>query len=639
MALARANDAASLRTKYGLREKIMTDSNFATSRRNFMGGLAATTAVLSVPTTVAAARPVAVSRPDALLNSFANELLVLAPRNATGLGLDTGKFAALRAQLNDAGPAGRARAAAQVASMRARLAKIDHATLTPAQHLHMMTVDYAAARGEDGARFAYGGGALDGFNGGAIPYVITQQNGALTDIPEFLNAQHPVKTTADAEAYLSRVTALGRVLDQESEQVKEDAAKGVMPPSFVASNALGQLKGFRAIAAVDQPMVASLAKRAKAAGIAGDWGARVTKAIESIVYPALDRQIAAFASATTSAPDVAGVQRLPEGEAYYAYGLRLGTTTTTGADEIHKIGLAQNAEIKAKIDAILRAQGMTKGTVGERVVALNSNPKFLFPDTDAGRNQLIAYINGKIAAQRALMPRISHMKMKAPVDVKRVPVDIQDGAALGYMNFASLDGSRPATYYVNLKSTRLWPKYQLASLSAHEAIPGHAWQGAYLAENRAQIPLISSMMGFNAFVEGWALYAEQLMDEFGLYKTDPFGRIGYLQAQQFRACRLVVDTGLHSKGWTREQSVAFLVAETGKGRDAMTSETDRYCVSPGQACGYKMGHNVIVGLRDKAKKAMGAKFDPAAFNDALVQTGGVPLSLVEGVVDRMIGRA
>jgi uncharacterized protein (DUF885 family) len=616
----------------------MTDTDFAASRRRFMGGLAATSAALTVPTVSFAVSPVRVSPSDVLLNTFADELLMLAPRNATGLGLDTGKFAGLRAQLNDAGPAGRARAAAQVASMRERLAKIDHATLTPAQHLHVMTVGYAAARGEDGAGFAYGGGALDGFNGGAIPYAITQQNGALTDIPEFLNSQHPVKTTADAEAYLARVAALGRVLDQESEQVKEDAAKGVMPPSFVAATALEQLKGYRAIAAADQPMVASLARRAKAAGIAGDWGARVTKAIEAIVYPALDRQIAAFVDSTKNAPDTPGVQRLPDGEAYYAYGLRLGTTTTTGADEIHEIGLAQNVEIKATIDKILRSQGMTKGSVGERVVALNSNPKFLFPNTEAGRNQLIAYINGKIAAQRALMPRVSAMKMKAPVDVKRVPVDIQDGAPLGYMSFASLDGSRPATYYVNLKSTSLWPKYQLATLSAHEAVPGHAWQGAYLAENRDRIPLISSMMGFNAFTEGWALYAEQLMDELGLYKTDPFGRIGYLQAQQFRACRLVVDTGLHSKGWTREQSVAFLVNETGKGRDAMTSETDRYCVSPGQACGYKMGHNVLVDLRNKAKKSMGAKFDPRLFNDAIIQTGGVPLSLVEGVVDRMIGR-
>ncbi len=609
-----------------------------TSRRTFVAGLAASAAVPGPAFAVAKARRVAKAPADALLATFADELLELSPVNATGLGLDVGKHAALRARLYDAGPAGRAAAKAEVDSIRARIGKVNRTTLTPAQQLQVATVDYAAERGQDGARFAYGGGATDGFQGGATPYVITQQNGALTYVPEFLNSQHPVKTAADAESYLARVAALGRVLDQESAQLTEDAAKGVMPPSFVASNALGQLKGFRAVAAADQPMVASLATRAKAAGLTGDWAARCAGAIDRIVYPALDRQIAAFAASTANAPDVAGVQRLPDGDAYYAYGLRLGTTTTLPADEIHRTGLAQNAEIKAKIDTILKSQGMTKGTVGERVVALNSDPRFLFPDDDAGRAQLIAYIKGKIAATRALMPRVSHMAMKAPVDVKRVPPDIQDGAALGYMNFASLDGARPAIYYVNLKTTKLWPKYQLASLSAHEAIPGHAWQGAYLAEHHGEIPTISSMMGFNAFVEGWALYAEQLMDEFGLYKDDPFGRIGYLQAQQFRACRLVVDTGLHSKQWTREQAIDFLVTETGKGRGAMTSETDRYCVSPGQACGYKVGHNQIVALRDKAKAALGAKFDPAKFNDAVVQTGGVPLSLLAGVVDRMIAR-
>jgi uncharacterized protein (DUF885 family) len=640
IALARPLNAASLRGNNRFAEAPMIDQFIAPSRRAFVAGLAATTAAAGVPASAfaAAKRRAAVAPINALLATFADELLVMSPESATGLGLDSGKHAGLRAKLDEAGIAGRDKAAAQFASMRVRLDKLDDSRLTPRQQLQGDTVDYALKRAADGARFPYGGGAGDGFGGGATPYVLTQQNGAITNIGEFLNSQHPVKTAADAEAYLARIAAFGRVLDQESAQIKDDAAKGVMPPAFVAKTALGQLQEFRSMAAKDQSMVASLATRAKAAGLKGDWAARCTKMIDSIVYPALDRQIAAFTDSTRAAPETAGVQRLPEGDAYYAYGLRLGTTTTLPADEIHRTGLAQNAEIKAKIDDILKSQGMTQGTVGERVVALNSDPRFLFPDDDAGRAQLIAYIKGKIAAQRALMPRISHMAMKAPVDVKRVPPDIQDGAALGYMNFASLDGSRPAIYYVNLKTTKLWPKYQLASLSAHEAIPGHAWQGAYLAEHSAEIPKISSMMGFNAFVEGWALYAEQLMDEFGLYKDDPFGRIGYLQAQQFRACRLVVDTGLHSKQWTREQSIDFLVSETGKGRNAMTSETDRYCVSPGQACGYKVGHNQIVALRDKAKAALGAKFDPAAFNDALVQTGGVPLSLVEGVVDRMIAR-
>jgi uncharacterized protein (DUF885 family) len=333
---------------------------------------------------------------------------------------------------------------------------------------------------------------------------------------------------------------------------------------------------------------------------------------------------------------VAGVHKLPDGEAYYRWALSLGTTSNATADEVHAIGLEQNKAIQARMDAILKAEGLTQGTVGERVQALNRDPRQLFLDNDEGRAALIAYCNEKVAATRALMPGLSKLNLKAPLVVKRVPTDIQDGASLGYMNFASLDGSRPAIYYINLKSTTLWPKYQLTTLTVHEGLPGHAWQGAYLAEKNAEIPLISSLMAFNAFIEGWALYSEQLMDEAGLYEKDPLSQIGYLQAQQFRACRLVVDTGLHAKKWTREQAIRFLVAETGKGENAMTSEVDRYSVSPGQACGYKMGHNDILKLREKAKGALGARFDLADFNDAIVRTGGVPLTVLETAVDQYV---
>jgi uncharacterized protein (DUF885 family) len=573
----------------------------------------------------------------ALMSQVADDLLALSPTTATGLGLDFGKHAPLRAQLDGYGPETRAKKAALVNNIRARIAGLNTRSFSAAERLQLETLDYAAARGQDGVKFSFGGGADDGLGGGAQPYVLTQQDGALGSIPEFLNSQHPIKTSADAEAWIARVNALGRVLDEESARVTADAARGVVPPNFVAANALGQLKGYRAIAPADQPLVASLAAKAASAGLSGDWAARCAKALEGAVYPALDRQIAAFDKATAGASDQAGVQRLPDGDAYYAYALRLGTTTTLSPKEIHETGLTQNEEIKAKIDAILKSQGLTQGSVGERVVALNSDPRFLYPDTDEGRAQIIAYINGRIAAARVLMPQVSHLPMKAPVEVKRVPPDIQDGQPLGYMNFASLDGSRPAIYYVNLRTTKLWPKYQLPTLSMHEALPGHAWQGAYLAEYRSRVPSVFSMMGFNAFVEGWALYAEQLMDEFGLYKDDPFGRIGYLQAQQFRACRLVVDTGLHAMGWTRQRSIDFLISQTGRGKEAMTSETDRYCVSPGQACGYKVGHNEIVRLRNEARTRLGAKFDAAKFNDTVVATGGVPLSLLEGVVKRAMG--
>src|SRR6185312_7188230 len=246
------------------------------------------------------------------------------------------------------------------------------------------------------------------------------------------------------------------------------------------------------------------------------------------------------------------------------------------------------------------------------------------------------YLNGLIAAVRPKLSKAFTLKLKAPVQVKRVPVDIQDGAGQGYMNTGSMDGSRPSTYYINLKSTQNWPKFSLPSLTYHETIPGHAWQGAYLIET-GQLPLVRVLIsGFNAYVEGYALYAEQLGDEIGMYDADWAGRLGYLQAQRFRAVRLVVDTGLHAKRWTREQAIKWAVENSGRTGEAMTSEIDRYCGTPGQACGYKVGHTEINRLRDHAKMALGAKYDLRNFDDLLVKTAAVPLTVLGGQVDDYI---
>lgn len=620
----------------------MTEITSGFDRREALALTFSAAALAGAPGAASAAVKAVAATPakrfSGLLAQFAEELLKLAPATATSLGLDSGARLALKSQWADGSPAGDAKWAAQVKSVLARLGTVDRAALPPADQIRYDTVKHAATMGAQGTKWKFGG-AASGWGGGTAPYPVTQQDGALTAIPEFLDSQHQIKNRADAEAYVARVAGFARLLDQETAKIKEQAAMGIAPPSFIAANALGQLKGYRQTAIADQKLVSSIAQRTKALGLAGDWSARVTKIVESMIYPALDRQIAAFAKATEKATDIAGVHKLPDGEAYYQWALKLGTTTNMPAAEIHAIGLEQNRAIQSRMDAILKAQGMTQGSVGERVLALTSDPAQVYPDTDAGREALIGYCNEQVAKIRKLMPQLTHLDMKAPLIIKRVPVDIQAGASLGYMNFASLDGSRPAIYYINLKSTSLWPKYQLTTLTAHEGLPGHTWQGAYLAEKHAEIPLISSLMGFNAFIEGWALYSEQLCDEAGLYKDDPFGQIGYLQAQQFRACRLVVDTGLHAMKWTREQAIRFLVENTGRGKNAMTSEIDRYSVSPGQACGYKMGHNEINRLRDRAKVALGDRFDLAGFNDAVVKTGGVPLTVLGTAVDQFVAGA
>lgn len=615
------------------------------SRRDLLKFALAAGAVSALPPAASAAVQAATGATspadrqfNTLMATFADEILRLEPSNATSLGLDTGARAGLKSQLEDVSHAGDERWNAQVKSMDARLAKVERKALSQQDQIRYDTLRYAVQSGLEGIPFPFGG-AASGFNGGTAPFPVTQQDGAITRIPEFLDSQHQIANKADAEAYLARVEAMARVLDQETARIDEQAAIGVMPPSFIMKTALGQLQEYRKTPAGQQKLVTSVGARARKLGLAGDWDARATKLVNDAVYPALDRQIAAYAKAAQKATDVAGVHRLPNGEAYYRWALKLGTTTSFTPEEIHKIGQDQNRELESKMDAILRAQGMTQGTVGARMHALSVDPKRLYADNDAGRAELIAYCNERVAQIRKLLPQISHLGLKAPLVIKRVPADIQDGAALGYMNFASLDGSRPAIYYINLKSTGLWPRHELTSLTAHEGVPGHTLQGAYLAEHHAEMPLISSLIGFNAFVEGWALYAEQLVDELGLYKDDPLSRLGYMQAQKFRACRLVVDTGMHGLKWTRQQAIDFLSQNTGRALASCTSEIDRYTVSPGQACGYKMGHNEILRNRERAKAALGSRFDLAAFDDAIISSGGVPLAVLPTVIDQYIAAA
>ncbi len=335
----------------------------------------------------------------------------------------------------------------------------------------------------------------------------------------------------------------------------------------------------------------------------------------------------------------AGVWKLPRGDAYYAWLLRVGTTTELSPQAIHDIGLEQVRAIEAEIEVLLRGQGMTKGSVGARMAALIDNPHQLFADSDKGRAELLDYLNGLIAAMRPRMARLSRLDLKAPVLVKRVPVDIQDGAPQGYMNFAAIDGSRPAIYYINLKSMENWPRGSLGTLTAHESIPGHVWMGAYLAEHAAEVPLIDSLLQFNAYVEGWALYAERMADEIGVYDHDPISRIGYLQDQLLRAVRLVVDTGLHALRWTREQAIDWMRQHTGDALDSTTSEIDRYCATPGQACGYKIGQLEILRLRKKAQDALGQRFDLRDFNDAIIRAASVPITVLETVIDMYIAGA
>src|SRR6185437_14598212 len=297
-----------------------------------------------------------------------------------------------------------------------------------------------------------------------------------------------------------------------------------------------------------------------------------------------------------------------------------------------RLGLEQTRSLGAQMDTLLRKQGMTRGTVGERMAALGRDPRYLFPNNDAGRAQLLAYLNSVIAEVRRRLPRAFGIIHKADLVIKRVPPAIEAGAPDGYEQDGPIDGSRPATYYINLRNTTNWPKFSLPTLCFHEGLPGHVWQGTFVHD----LPTIRSQLLFNAYVEGWALYAEQLGDELGMYDGDPLGCLGYLQSIQFRACRLVVDTGMHAMRWTRERAIQWMVENNGNTEDAARGEIDRYCAWPGQACGYQVGHLRINALRRKANAALGNRFDLKSFNDAVLTSGSVPLTVLERVIGRWI---
>jgi uncharacterized protein (DUF885 family) len=301
-------------------------------------------------------------------------------------------------------------------------------------------------------------------------------------------------------------------------------------------------------------------------------------------------------------------------------------------DEIHELGRRELDRLHAEMDAILKQVGYAQGSVGGRMQALAKDARYQFPEGDTGRVEIMAFIQNRLDWIRSQMPRAFDTVVNPNMEVRRLPPEEEPGAPGAYGGAGSIDGSIPGRFWINLGNTRLHSRYSLADLAFHEAIPGHIWQGEYTHS----LPLMRQLLSFNAFSEGWGLYAEQLADELGAYENDPVGRLGYLQSIAFRACRLVVDTGIHAKRWTREQAVQFFVDVNGSNPVEVASEVDRYCSWPGQACGYKVGHSEINRLRDKASTALGPRFDLKAFNDTVVLGGNVPLDVLAGNVDEYL---
>ncbi|MFT3978616.1 MAG: DUF885 family protein, partial [Sphingomonas bacterium] len=548
------------------------------------------------------------------------------PEGATRLGLDTGRNVALKSELEGRTAADAARSLARAKNELAAIRKIDPATLGDDARLDYDVVTYQlehSIAGQERFRFGANGGRFS-------PYLISQLTGAYQDIPDFLDTQHRVNDAADADAYLARLGAFATVLDQETERQRADAAKGVFAPDYILDTTLKQFAALRDKPAADTGLVTSFAAKLQKAGLPPERAGEATRIVAEKVFPALDRQRALVRELRGKAVHDAGAWRLPDGDAYYAAAAEAATTMRLSGDEIHQLGLDQVAEISGRIDTILKGQGMTQGTVGARLVALNERPDQLFPNTDEGRAALLAELNKQIGRMAPRLPEQFATLPKAPVEVRRVPPAIQAGAPGGYYQNASLDGSRPGIYYINLRDTFDRPKFGLATLTHHEAIPGHHLQ-VMLAMESQDIPMIRRRSFFSGYSEGWALYSEQLADEMGMFEGDPLGQVGYLQSLLFRATRLVVDSGMHARRWSREKATDYLIATTGIARGRSQGEIDRYTVWPGQACSYKIGHTIWVKLRDEARAKAGANWDPRAFHAVLLK-GAMPLTVLERLV-------
>jgi uncharacterized protein (DUF885 family) len=331
----------------------------------------------------------------------------------------------------------------------------------------------------------------------------------------------------------------------------------------------------------------------------------------------------------------AGVDRLPDGAAYYAASLKQMTTTDYTPAQVHALGLSEVARVGAEMDTLLKSQGLVDGTVAARVQALHKDPRFLLPNTDEGRRQLLAKYQQILDEVNARMPEYFRTVPTTKLSVERVPIAAEKGSAGAYYQPAAMDGSRPGVFFANLRDVQETATWTMKTLAYHEGIPGHHFQIS-IAQNLKDLPLIRQQTLYSSYAEGWALYAERLAAEIGMYKDDPFGDLGRLEAEMFRSTRLVVDTGLHAEGWSREQAIAYMVGTTGMNESEVISEVERYMGQPGQACAYKVGQIKILELRERAKSALGPKFNLKAFHAVVLENGGVPLTLLDTLVDEWI---
>ena len=465
-------------------------------------------------------------------------------------------------------------------------------------------------------------------------YRVNQISGVTVNMPQFLTDTHVIKNKKSVRRYLSRLAEFGRVLRETHERVTDDRANGVIPPDFVIEKALVGMNKFIEGGAAENPLVTTLGpKLAALDGLdettAGQLVDEAAQLVATEVIPGYQAMISLFESMLPEATHDAGIWRLPDGDAIYAAKLQSNTTTQYSPDEIHATGLAEVDRIEGEMLDILDSQGIAGGSFAERVRIVMEDPAHQFPNTDEGRADMIAYLEDFDRRVMAIAADYFITIPPQPLEIVRVPEYSQDSSPGGYYNGPALDGSRPGRFYINQKQTADNPRWTLPTLMIHEGSPGHHFQisTSQLIEG---VPLLRRLSPFSAFSEGWALYSERIAKtDMGLYDNDPLGDLGRLQAEMFRAVRLVVDTGMHAKRWSREQAIEYMITKTGMTTEEVTREIERYVVWPGQATAYKTGQLALLAMREEAELKLGERFDLREFHEAVLMNGAMPLDILK----------
>lgn len=468
-------------------------------------------------------------------------------------------------------------------------------------------------------------------------YPVNSLSGVQTDLPSFMINVHPIRNAGDARDYITRLHAIPRALDQVLAGLQQREAQGLLPLRFSVEKTIAQMVAFIEPAAADHVLVTSL--RDKINGLpAGSVTAETRRGllaeaeqtVGGEVYPIYQTLIAHLRDVARQPLTNDGIWRLPNGDAYYDYLVRHYTTTSLSADEIHQLGLAEVARIGGEIDTILAAEDLPGAARAERFAALAARSDQRYSDDDAGRAAVLRDYQAIIDDAERKTHETFPLRPDSRVVVQAVPKFAEMTTPGGYYEYPSLDGSRPGTFFVNLHRIDATPKFGMHTLAYHETIPGHHFQIA-LQMQMTDLPLFRRAAEFTAFVEGWALYAERCAWELGFTK-DPLDNLGRLRAELFRAVRLVVDTGMHARHWSREQAIAYMRTETGVSEDGVTVEIERYLIDPGQALAYKIGMQKIVELRDWAQTELGADFRLDEFHRLVLKNGAVPLTVLTDIV-------